>query len=52
MELSGAGFAAKANLNLAYGSECGVDALPPTAAGFYGVAGNLWQARKSYLLLV
>ncbi|EFN57275.1 hypothetical protein CHLNCDRAFT_143847 [Chlorella variabilis] len=43
MELSGVAFAKRANLNLAYGAECGVDAMPATAAGFHDVAGNLWQ---------
>lgn len=32
-----------ANLNLAYGAECGVDAMAPTPAGFHDVFGNLWQ---------
>jgi formylglycine-generating enzyme required for sulfatase activity len=43
MAHSGAAFRASANLNLAFGSECAVDALPPTPAGFHDVAGNLWQ---------
>ncbi|KAI3434706.1 hypothetical protein D9Q98_002767 [Chlorella vulgaris] len=43
MELSGAAFSKVANLNLAYGAESGVDALPPTAAGFHDVLGSLWQ---------
>lgn len=47
MALSGAGFAKGevANLNLAYGAECGVDAMAPSPAGFRDVAGNLWQVR-------
>jgi hypothetical protein len=43
MDLSGAAFSKVANLNLAYGAESGVDALPPTAAGFHDVFGSLWQ---------
>ncbi|KAL4441833.1 hypothetical protein ABPG77_003749 [Micractinium sp. CCAP 211/92] len=43
MERSGAAFAGTANLNMAYGAESGVDAMPPTTAGFHDVFGNLWQ---------
>ena len=51
MSLSGAGFAkgAVANLNLAFGGECAVDAMAPTAAGFHDVFGNLWQVRCAVL---
>ncbi len=31
------------NLNLAYGCESPVDALPATSAGFYNVFGNVWE---------
>jgi 5-histidylcysteine sulfoxide synthase/putative 4-mercaptohistidine N1-methyltranferase len=31
------------NLNLAYGAQSPVDALPPTSAGFHDVFGNVWQ---------
>ena len=31
------------NLNLAYGAQTPVDALPPTSAGFHDVFGNVWQ---------
>lgn len=45
MALSGAAFAkgAVANLNLAYGAECAVDATAATPGGFRDVGGNLWQ---------
>lgn len=43
MRSGGAEFRGEANLNLAYGAESAVDALPPTAAGFHDAAGNLWQ---------
>ncbi len=46
MERSGAAFAGTANLNMAYGAESGVDAMPPTAAGFHDVFGNLWQVGR------
>lgn len=54
MSLSGAGFAkgAVANLNLAFGAECAVDAMTPTAAGFHDVFGNLWQVRCAALCLL
>lgn len=43
---SGADFAKSgaANANLAWGAECGVDAMAPSPAGFHDVGGNLWQA--------
>jgi 5-histidylcysteine sulfoxide synthase len=31
------------NLNLAYGAQSPVDALPPTSTGFHDVFGNVWQ---------
>jgi len=31
------------NLNLAYGAQSPVDALPPSSTGFYDVFGNVWQ---------
>lgn len=31
------------NLNLAFGSEIPVDALPPTKAGYHDVMGNAWE---------
>lgn len=31
------------NLNLAYGAQTPVDALPPSSAGFHDVFGNVWQ---------
>lgn len=37
-----------ANLNLAYGSECAVDAMQPTPAGFHDVWGNLWQWHEDF----
>lgn len=45
MGLTGADFSSSAihNLNLAYGSECPVNAFLPSPAGFRDVAGNLWQ---------
>jgi len=45
MGLTGADFSSAAihNLNLAYGSECPVNAFLPSPAGFRDVAGNLWQ---------
>ncbi len=51
MSLSGAAFAkgAVANVNLAFGAECAVDAMAPTAAGFHDVFGNLWQVRCAAL---
>ncbi|PRW57977.1 generic methyltransferase isoform B [Chlorella sorokiniana] len=51
MSLSGAGFAkgAVANLNLAFGAECAVDAMAPTPAGFHDVFGNLWQWCEDHL---
>jgi 5-histidylcysteine sulfoxide synthase/putative 4-mercaptohistidine N1-methyltranferase len=33
----------QANLNLAYGAQTPVDALPPSSAGFYDTFGNLWE---------
>jgi hypothetical protein len=36
-----------ANLNLAYGAECAVDAMAPTEAGFHDVFGNVWQVRRT-----
>ncbi|MEM9456284.1 MAG: 5-histidylcysteine sulfoxide synthase [Myxococcota bacterium] len=33
----------QANLDLRWGSEAPVDALPPNGAGFCGVFGNVWQ---------
>jgi len=32
-----------ANLNLAYGSQSPVDALPPSSSGHYDVMGNAWE---------
>lgn len=51
MAMSGAGFAkaTAANLNLAFGAECAVDAMAPTPAGFHDVFGNLWQVRCAVL---
>ena len=34
---------ARANVQLAHGSESPVDALPPTPAGFYDTFGNVWE---------
>lgn len=50
MERSGEAFRGIANSNLAYGAECGVDAMAPTPAGFHDVFGNLWQVGRVALL--
>eukprot|EP00887_Chlorella_sp_A99_P003595 scaffold7.g3595.t1 len=49
MARSGADFRGVANLNLAYGAESGVDALPPVPTGFRDVAGSLWQWQEDRL---
>ncbi|GAB4818144.1 hypothetical protein N2152v2_005190 [Parachlorella kessleri] len=43
MSRSGEAFRGMASLNLAYGAECAVDAMPATPAGFHDVFGNVWQ---------
>ena len=52
MERSGVAFRGAANLNLAYGGECGVAAMAPSAEGFHDVAGNLWQVCTAGVLPV
>lgn len=49
MERSGAAFRGVANLNLAYGAECAVDAMDPTPAGFHDTCGNLWQWCEDFI---
>eukprot|EP00898_Chlorokybus_atmophyticus_P004761 jgi/Chlat1/5286/Chrsp35S05237 len=40
---SGAELSKVINVNLAYGAECPVNALPANKKGFHDVTGNLWQ---------
>lgn len=52
MTMSGSEFREVANLNLAYGAECAVDAImtPPTpgSAHMSGIVGNVWQWCEDY----
>ncbi|KAK9808976.1 hypothetical protein WJX72_007328 [[Myrmecia] bisecta] len=48
MQMSGAQLRGQANVNMAFGAECAVDAMEATPQGVHDVFGNVWQWCEDY----